>query len=84
MPWWAAAIGYKGQGVMSGEYANKLRFLSNVLESEIFLPMAPEKSPHHYAMMLRISEELACSIYYLTERSIFFLTRRAEEDSVAP
>lgn len=35
--------------------------------------MAPEKSHHHYAMMLRISEELACSIYYLTERSIFFL-----------
>ncbi|EOZ6454575.1 hypothetical protein ACQU0Z_002250, partial [Salmonella enterica subsp. enterica serovar Cerro] len=26
----------------------------------------------------------ACSIYYLTERSIFFLTQRAEEDSVAP
>ncbi|HCI2961572.1 TPA: cytoplasmic protein, partial [Salmonella enterica] len=47
-------------------------------------PMAPEKSHHHYAMMLRISEELACSIYYLTERSIFFLTQRAEEDGVAP
>ncbi|EEI1018575.1 cytoplasmic protein, partial [Salmonella enterica subsp. enterica serovar Kentucky] len=29
-------------------------------------------------------EELACSIYYLTERSIFFLTQRAEEDSFAP
>ncbi|CBY94388.1 hypothetical protein SENTW_0308 [Salmonella enterica subsp. enterica serovar Weltevreden str. 2007-60-3289-1] len=55
-----------------------------MLESEIFLPMAPEKSHHHYAMMLRISEELACSIYYLTERSIFFLTQRAEEDSVSP
>ncbi|ECN8016588.1 cytoplasmic protein, partial [Salmonella enterica subsp. enterica serovar Typhi] len=26
----------------------------------------------------------ACSIYYLTERSIFFLTQRAEEDGVAP
>ncbi|EEB1495039.1 cytoplasmic protein, partial [Salmonella enterica subsp. enterica serovar Kentucky] len=26
----------------------------------------------------------ACSIYYLTERSIFFLTQRAEEDSFAP
>ncbi|EGL5403982.1 cytoplasmic protein, partial [Salmonella enterica] len=28
--------------------------------------------------------ELACSIYYLTERSIFFLTQRAEEDGAAP
>ncbi|MDI8798474.1 cytoplasmic protein, partial [Salmonella enterica subsp. enterica serovar Montevideo] len=25
-----------------------------------------------------------CSIYYLTERSIFFLTQRAEEDGAAP
>ncbi|EMZ7904449.1 cytoplasmic protein, partial [Salmonella enterica subsp. enterica serovar Cerro] len=72
------------RGVISAEYVHKFHFLSNVLESEIFLPMAPEKSHHHYAMMLRISEELACSIYYLTERSIFFLTQRAEEDSVAP
>ncbi|MGK4654014.1 STM4504/CBY_0614 family protein, partial [Salmonella enterica] len=47
-------------------------------ESEIFLPMAPEKSHHHNAMKLRLSEELACSIYYLTERSILFLTQRAE------
>ncbi|EIZ5435566.1 TPA: hypothetical protein ACIVK2_004242, partial [Salmonella enterica subsp. enterica serovar 6,8:z4,z23:-] len=72
------------RGIISAEYVHKFHFLSDVLESEIFLPMAPEKSHHHYAMMLRISEELACSIYYLTERSIFFLTQRAEEDGVAP
>ncbi|ECI5569753.1 hypothetical protein I3A60_01660 [Salmonella enterica] len=72
------------RGVISAEYVHKFHFLSDVLESEIFLPMAQEKSHHHYAMMLRISEELACSIYYLTERSIFFLTQRAEEDSFAP
>lgn len=37
------------------------------IESEIFPPIAQEKSYYHYVMMLRISEELACSIYYLTE-----------------
>ncbi|EJX3080587.1 hypothetical protein OD218_002272 [Salmonella enterica] len=70
------------RGVISAEYERKFHFLSNVLESEIFPPIAQEKSHHHYVMMLRISEELACSIYYLTERSIFFLTQRAEEDDV--
>ncbi|ECR8731336.1 hypothetical protein F2E71_22145, partial [Salmonella enterica] len=68
--------------IISAEYASKFHFLSNVLESEIFPPIAEQKSHHHYVMMLRISEELACSIYYLTERSIFFLIQRAEEDDV--
>lgn len=79
------------RGIISAEYASKFHFLSNVLESEIFPPIAEQKSHHHYViqkshhhyvMMLRISEELACSIYYLTERSIFFLIQRAEEDDV--
>lgn len=71
-------------GVVSAEYEHRFHFLSDVLESQIFPPATKEKPHHHYVMMLRISEELACSIYYLTERSIFFLTQRAEEnDGVA-
>ncbi|AGR61731.1 TPA: hypothetical protein PP061_001516 [Salmonella bongori] len=71
-------------GVISAEDEHKFSFLSNVLESEVFSPTAKEKPHHHHVMMLRISEELACSIYYLTERTIFFLTQRAEENDDRP
>ncbi|ECG8589555.1 hypothetical protein FNI11_07280 [Salmonella enterica subsp. salamae] len=72
------------KGVISVEYEHKFNFLIHALESEIFPPVAKEKPNHHYVMMLRISEELACSIYYLTERCIFFITQRTEEGNDVP